>query len=160
MNLNGKLQNMLGYYLNQETLSGSLIVNSASIDLNEWMGAMAEDASGGAAASNDNGSKAAAEVTSAGNENKDAVENSNGATATSAPHIPENLNLMLNMNVGQLMFQDYKFQQATAKVEVAHGKVTVNPLSALFLGSKVELKNMAYSYPLGASLSLRPTLIF
>lgn len=149
LNLNGKLQNMLGYYLNQETLSGSLIVNSASIDLNEWMGAMAEDASGGAAASNDNGSKAAAEATSAANENKGAAEKSNGATAASAPHIPENLNLMLNMNVGQLMFQDYKFQQATAKVEVAQGKVTVNPLSALFLGSKVELKNMAYSYPLG-----------
>lgn len=160
MNLNGKLQNMLGYYLNKETLSGSLIVNSASIDLNEWMGAMGEDASGGASASNDNGSKAAAEATSTGNENKDAAGNSNGATAASAPHIPENINLMLNMNVGQLMFQDYKFQQATAKVEVAHGKVTVNPLSALFLGSKVELKNMAYSYPLGASLSLRPTLIF
>jgi hypothetical protein len=56
---------------------------------------------------------------------------------------------MLNMNVNQLLFQDYKFQQATAKVEVANGKVAVNPLSALFLGSKVELRNMAYSYPLG-----------
>jgi hypothetical protein len=149
MSLNGKLQNMLGYYLNKETLSGSLIVNSASIDLNEWMGAMSEEASGGSNASNDNGSVAASEAASAGTDNKDDAANSSGATATSAPHIPENLNLMLNMNVGQLMFQDYKFQQATAKVDVADGKVTVNPLSALFLGSKVELKNMAYSYPLG-----------
>lgn len=149
MSLNGKLQNMLGYYLNKETLSGSLIVNSASIDLNEWMGAMGEAASGGSNASNDNGSVAASEAASAGTDNKDDAANSSGATATSAPHIPENLNLMLNMNVGQLMFQDYKFQQATAKVDVADGKVTVNPLSALFLGSKVELKNMAYSYPLG-----------
>lgn len=138
MSLNGKLQNMLGYYLNKETLSGSLIVNSASIDLNEWMGAMGEEASGGASTAD----------ASAGN-NDDAAAASSGATATSAPHIPDNLNLMLNMNVGQLIFQDYKFQQATAKVDVADGKVTVNPLSALFLGSKVELKNMAYSYPLG-----------
>ena len=139
MSLNGKLQNMLGYYLNKETLSGSLIVNSASIDLNEWMGAMGEEASGGTSTAD----------ASAGNNDDAAAANSSGATATSAPHIPENLNLMLNMNVGQLIFQDYKFQQATAKVDVANGKVTVDPLSALFLGSKVELKNMAYSYPLG-----------
>ena len=145
MSLNGKLQNMLGYYLNKETLSGSLIVNSASIDLNEWMGAMVEDASSGTSAKGTKGSGAA----SAGNDNDAAAANSRGATATSAPHIPENLNLMLNMNVGQLIFQDYRFQQATAKVDVAGGKMTVDPLSALFLGSKVELKNMAYSYPLG-----------
>ncbi len=139
MSLNGKLQNMLGYYLNKETLSGSLIVNSASIDLNEWMGAMGEEASGGTSTAD----------ASAGNNDDAAAANSSGATATSAPHIPDNLNLMLNMNVGQLIFQDYKFQQATAMVDVADGKVTVDPLSALFLGSKVELKNMAYSYPLG-----------
>ena len=139
MSLNGKLQNMLGFYLNKETLSGSLIVNSASIDLNEWMGAMGEEASGGTSTAD----------ASAGNNDDAAAANSSGATATSAPHIPDNLNLMLNMNVGQLIFQDYKFQQATAKVDVANGKVTVDPLSALFLGSKVELKNMAYSYPLG-----------
>jgi hypothetical protein len=149
MSLNGKLQNMLGYYLNKETLSGSLIVNSASIDLNEWMGAMGEEASGSSNASNNNGSVVASEAASAGTDNKDDAANSSGAIATSAPHIPENLNLMLNMNVGQLNFQDYKFQQATAKLDVANGKVTVDPLSALFLGSKVELKNMAYSYPLG-----------
>jgi hypothetical protein len=149
MSLNGKLQNMLGYYLNKETLSGSLIVNSAGIDLNEWMGAMGEEASAGSNASNDNGSVAASETASAGTDNKDDAANSSGASATSAPRIPDNLNLMLNMNVNQLLFQDYKFQQATAKVEVANGKVAVNPLSALFLGSKVELRNMAYSYPLG-----------
>ena len=145
MSLNGKLQNMLGYYLNKETLSGSLIVNSASIDLNEWMGAMVEDASSGTSATGTKGSGAA----SAGNDNDAAAANSRGAKATSAPRIPDNLNLMLNMNVGQLIFQDYRFQQATAKVAVAGGKMTVDPLSALFLGSKVELKNMAYSYPLG-----------
>ncbi|MEI8101334.1 MAG: hypothetical protein WCH09_07205, partial [Bacteroidota bacterium] len=99
MSLNGKLQNMLGYYLNKETLSGSLIVNSTSIDLNEWMDAMGEEASGGSNASNDNGSVAASEAATAGTDNKDDTANSSGATATSAPHIPENLNLMLNMNV-------------------------------------------------------------
>ena len=138
MSLNGKLQNMLGYYLNHETLTGSLIVNSASIDLNEWMAAMSEDASGGNTKTD----------APAGNDN-DAAAAPSTETTTSAPRIPDNLNLMLNMNVNQLLFQDYKFQQATAKVEVANGKVAVNPLSALFLGSKVELRNMAYSYPLG-----------
>ena len=138
MSLNGKLQNMLGYYLNKETLSGSLIVNSASIDLNEWMALMSEDASSGNTKTD----------APAGNDNE-AVAASSTETTTSAPRIPDNLNLMLNMNVNQLLFQDYKFQQATAKVEVANGKVAVNPLSALFLGSKVELRNMAYSYPLG-----------
>lgn len=138
MSLNGKLQNMLGYYLNHETLTGSLIVNSASIDLNEWMASVSEDASVGNTKTD----------APAGNDN-DAAATPSTETTTSAPRIPDNLNLMLNMNVNQLLFQDYKFQQATAKVEVANGKVAVNPLSALFLGSKVELRNMAYSYPLG-----------
>ncbi|MEY4314955.1 MAG: hypothetical protein RI977_332, partial [Bacteroidota bacterium] len=40
MNIRGKLQNMLGYYLNNETLQGQLVINSNSMDLNEWMAAM------------------------------------------------------------------------------------------------------------------------
>lgn len=124
MGLNGKLQNMLGYYLNKETLSGALIVNSASIDLNEWMQAM-------------------------GDAPAPAADSSTASSPVTAPHIPENINFLLNMNVTQLHFQDYHLQQATAKVEVAHGQVTVNPLSALMLGSKVELRNLFYNYPVG-----------
>ncbi|MFY7795607.1 MAG: AsmA family protein, partial [Bacteroidia bacterium] len=84
MNINGKLQNMLGYYLNDETLKGQLVINSNSMDLNEWMASMSDGATGDA------------------NETA-AAQNAPATEASSAPRIPENLDLMFNMNVGRLL---------------------------------------------------------
>jgi hypothetical protein len=136
MNINGKLQNMLGYYLNDETLKGQLVINSNSMDLNEWMASMTDGATGDA------------------NETA-AAQNAPATEASSAPRIPENLDLMFNMNVGRLLYEDYDMQQATAKAEVKNGTLSVNPLSAFIFGAKVEIANLSYSNPMGGKPAVK-----
>jgi hypothetical protein len=136
MNINGKLQNMLGYYLNDETLEGQLVINSNSMDLNEWMASMSGGATGDA-------------------KETGAAQNAPATEASSAPRIPENLDLMFNMNVGRLLYEDYDMQQATAKAEVKNGTLSVNPLSAFIFGAKVEIANLSYTNPVGGKPTVK-----
>ena len=136
MNINGKLQNMLGYYLNDETLKGQLVINSNSMDLNEWMASMSDGATGDA------------------NETATA-QNTPATEASSAPRIPENLDLMFNMNVGRLLYEDYDMQQATAKAVVKEGALTVDPLAASIFGARVELAGINYTYPQGGKPTVK-----
>lgn len=136
MNINGKLQNMLGYYLNDETLKGQLVINSNSMDLNEWMASMSGGATGDA-------------------KETGAAQNAPATEASSAPRIPENLDLMFNMNVGRLLYEDYDMQQATAKAEVKNGTLSVNPLSAFIFGAKVEIANLSYTNPVGGKPTVK-----
>ncbi len=136
MNINGKLQNMLGYYLNDETLKGQLVINSNSMDLNEWMASMSDGATGDA------------------NETA-AAQNAPATEASSAPRIPENLDLMFNMNIGRLQYEDYDMQQATAKAVVKEGALTVDPLAASIFGARVELAGINYTYPQGGKPTVK-----
>ena len=136
MNINGKLQNMLGYYLNDETLKGQLVINSNSMDLNEWMASMSDGATGDA------------------NETA-AAQNAPATEASSAPRIPENLDLMFNMNTGRLLYEDYDMQQATAKAVVKDGALTVDPLAASIFGARVELAGINYTYPQGGKPTVK-----
>jgi hypothetical protein len=136
MNINGKLQNMLGYYLNDETLKGQLVINSNSMDLNEWMASMSDGATG------DANETAAAQTTPT-------------TEASSAPRIPENLDLMFNMNIGRLLYEDYDMQQATAKAVVKDGALTVDPLAASIFGARVELAGINYTYPQGGKPTVK-----
>lgn len=136
MNINGKLQNMLGYYLNDETLKGQLVINSNSMDLNEWMASMSDGATGDA--------------------NETATAQTTPTTeASSAPRIPENLDLMFNMNIGRLLYEDYDMQQATAKAVVKDGALTVDPLAASIFGARVELAGINYTYPQGGKPTVK-----
>ncbi|MEN9318994.1 MAG: hypothetical protein RL712_1564, partial [Bacteroidota bacterium] len=135
MNIRGKLQNMLGYYLNNETLQGQLVINSNSMDLNEWMAAMSTGQTTEATTTADNAT-----------ESNVAASNS---TASESPRIPENLDLMFNMNVGRLLYEDYDLQQATAKAEIKSGVLTINPLAASIFGARMEIAALSYSYPMG-----------
>jgi hypothetical protein len=136
MNINGKLQNMLGYYLNDETLKGQLVINSNSMDLNEWMASMSDGATGDA------------------NETA-AAQNAPATEASSAPRIPENLDLMFNLNTGRLLYEDYDLQQATAKAEIKDGTLNVNPLAASMFGARVEIASMSYSNPIGGKPTVK-----
>jgi hypothetical protein len=142
MNINGKLQNMLGYYLNDETLKGQLVINSNSMDLNEWMASMSDGATPETAPNTEStkeGSSPAAPATE----------------ASSAPRIPENLDLMFNMNVGRLLYEDYDMQQATAKAVVKEGALTIDPLAASIFGARVELAGINYTYPQGGKPTVK-----
>jgi hypothetical protein len=150
MNINGKLQNMLGYYLNNETLQGQLVVNSNSLDLNEWMAWMS------ASQPTSSNSETTSTSTNTSTETKaTAGDSASTATASTAPHIPENLDLMFNMNVGRLFYEDYDLQQATAKAIVKAGEITVDPLAATLFGARVELAALNYSYPMGGKPTVK-----
>ena len=154
MNINGKLQNMLGYYLNAETLKGQLVINSNSMDLNEWMASMSDGATAETAPNSSGATGDAKETLPNTESTKEGSSPAVTAESGSAPRIPENLDLMFNMNVGRLLYEDYDMQQATAKAEIKNGTLSVNPLSAFIFGAKVEIANLSYSNPVGG----KPTL--
>ena len=155
MNINGKLQNMLGYYLNDETLKGQLVINSNSMDLNEWMASMS-DGTTAETVPNSTGATGDAKETLPNTEStKEGSSPAVTAESGSAPRIPENLDLMFNMNVGRLLYEDYDMQQATAKAEVKNGTLSVNPLSAFIFGAKVEIANLSYTNPVGGKPTVK-----
>ena len=152
MDIRGKLQNMLGYYLNDETLKGQLVINSKSIDLNEWMSAMSASQAPAPSEGESEGVKSnstAADATSA---------NANTASNTAAiesPRIPDNLDLIFNMNAGRLIYEEYDLQQATAKVEIKDGILNVNPLAASIFGARVEIASLSYTNPIGGKPTVK-----
>lgn len=150
ININGKLQNMLGYYLNHETLQGQLVVNSNSLDLNEWMAWMSASQP-----TSSNSETSSTNTTTSAETKATAGDSASTATASTAPHIPENLDLMFNMNVGRLLYEDYDLQQATAKAIVKAGEITVDPLAATLFGARVELAALNYSYPMGGKPTVK-----
>ncbi len=152
MDIRGKLQNMLGNYLNDETLKGQLVINSKSIDLNEWMSAMSASQAPAPSEGESEGVKSnstAADATSA---------NANTASNTAAiesPRIPDNLDLMFNMNAGRLIYEEYDLQQATAKVEIKDGILNINPLAASIFGARVEIASLSYTNPIGGKPTVK-----
>ncbi|MFM6952193.1 MAG: hypothetical protein ACKOXR_03495, partial [Bacteroidota bacterium] len=147
MNINGKLQNMLGYYLSNETLQGQLVINSNRMDLNEWMAWMSASSP---AAPSAKSSEANADA-----KGSSTAQNTQASGESTAPRIPENLDLMFNLNVGQLLYEDYDLQQATAKALVKNGEITVDPLAASIFGARVELSALNYSYPMGGKPTVK-----
>ena len=152
MDIRGKLQNMLGYYLHDETLKGQLVINSKSIDLNEWMSAMSASKTPAPATNEgegENSNSTAADATSA---------NANTAANTAAsesPRIPDNLDLMFNMNAERLIYEEYDLQQATAKAEIKDGILNVNPLAASIFGARVEIASLSYTNPIGGKPTVK-----
>ena len=155
MNINGKLQNMLGYYLNAETLKGQLVINSNSMDLNEWMASMSDGATAETAPNSSGAIGDAKETLHNTESTKEGSSPAVTAESGSAPRIPDNLDLMFNMNVGRLLYEDYDMQQATAKAETKNGTLSVNPLSAFIFGAKVEIANLSYSNPIGGKPTVK-----
>ncbi len=148
MSLNGKLQNMLGYYLNDETLKGQLVINSKSIDLNEWMSAMSTSAAPAATEGEKSDSDSAEGTTAAAN-------SASNTAASESPRIPENLDLMFNMNASRLIYEDYDLQQVTAKAEIKYGILNVNPLAASIFGARMEIESLSYTNPIGGKPTVK-----
>ena len=115
----GRLNNMLGYALNNETLSGALRINSNRIDLNEWM--------------------PASETTS------QETEESSDTAALSAPQIPSNIDMVFQGKIGELLYEDYQLKNCEAQIAVKEGKLNINPIKAEIWGSQISFStNYAY----------------
>jgi hypothetical protein len=115
----GRLTNMLGYALHNETLSGALRINSNRIDLNEWM--------------------PASETTS------QETEESSDTAALSAPQIPSNIDMVFQGKIGELLYEDYQLKNCEAQIAVTEGKLNINPIKAEMWGSQISFTtNYAY----------------
>ena len=115
----GRLNNMLGYALNNETLSGALRISSQRIDLNEWLPAN--------------------EGTSP------ETEESSDTAALTAPQIPANLDMVFQGKIGELLYGDYQLKQCEAKIAVKDGKLNIDPIKAEIWGSQISFAtNYAY----------------
>ena len=115
----GRLTNMLGYALHNETLSGALRINSNRIDLNEWM--------------------PASETTS------QETEESSDTAALSAPQIPSNIDMVFQGKIGELLYEDYQLKNCEAQIAIKEGKVNINPIKAEIWGSQISFStNYAY----------------
>ena len=114
----GKLDNMLGYALNDEPLSGTLKIYSPRIDVNELMPATSEETT---------------------------TETTSDSGQLLAPQIPTNLNLLFEGKIGELLYDDYQLKNCKASIHVKEGKLNIDPISAEIWESSISFSTQ-YAY--------------
>ena len=117
---NGQITNMLGYLFNEETLHGNLNLTSNGLDLNEWMNSLPKST-----------------------EETAKVDTS---APMAAPIIPANIDFQLTANAASMQFQDYNLTNCIAKLIVANGVVSIDPIKASLWGSTFEMNRTSYSH--------------
>ena len=120
---NGQISNMLGYLFNEETLHGNLNLTSNGLDLNEWMNSLPQST----------------ETTSE-------VDTS---APMSAPIIPANIDFQLTANAGSMQFQEYNLTNCVAKLIIANGVISIDPIKASLWGSTFEMNRTSYAHVKG-----------
>jgi uncharacterized protein involved in outer membrane biogenesis len=132
-----QVTNALGYVLNDETLHGRLNLVSQSIDANEWMTALSSPSEPEAAVSEAQAEDGAL----AGRVEPD--------TASRLPVLPKNLDLVAKATIDKLIYDSYELENCQADIRLQDGSMTINPLSADWMGSQFSLNNTRYAYALG-----------
>ena len=111
----GSLSNYIGWFLRDDTLSGSLNVRSKLLDANELLAAMPSD--------------------------EDAQPETKTADEESAPmkavEVPKNLNLSLAVDMQKILFQKMTLTDFTGRMNVAGGKVSIDKLGVNAFDGKV-----------------------
>ena len=114
----GKLNNMLGYALNGEALTGTLRINSPRIDVNELMPATSEETKEGS---------------------------TTDSSQLTAPQIPTNLNLFFEGTIGKLLYDDYQLNNCKASIHIKDGKLNIDPIRAELWESSISFTTQ-YAY--------------
>lgn len=110
---NGQLTDYLGYLLRGDKLSGRLYVRSELLDLNEIMAALpASDEAG------------AAPAEAAASEPMQAIE------------VPKNLNLSLNTDLHEILFDKMTISALTGEMRMAGGTLSLEKLAMRLFGGK------------------------
>ncbi len=111
----GSLSNFLGWYLRNDTLNGSLNIQSTLLDLNELMGYMPEE-------------EAATE---------ESATTETESQPTIAPEIPKNLNLALSTKLSEIRFLKMNIKNFTGNVALNGGIAQLSRLSMAALGGTI-----------------------
>ncbi len=107
LSANGQLTGYLGYLLRDSRLSGRLYVSSDLLDLNELMAALPE---------------------SAETEKQPAETETDEAAPTTAPGIPQNLDLSLSTDLHKILFQQMTITELTGQMRAADGTLSLDKL--------------------------------
>ena len=109
----GSLSNYLPYFLKNETLKGSLSLNSSYLNLNDFMGDTEE--------------------TETGMEETQASD----TTTMSVIEVPENLDLSLKANLKKVIFQKIEVDNINGNLSVSKGTIRMNPLNFNAFGGSI-----------------------
>ena len=115
--LKGKLSNYLGFFLNNEVLSGSLTANADRLNVNEWMTSTEEEA---------------VETT------EEALE---------VIRIPENVDFTVNTTVGQVVYNKLNMDDLKGKLVVKEGRIDLRNTDFKTLNGTVKLSGAYDSKP-------------
>jgi hypothetical protein len=118
-NANGSFDNLIGYALKDEPLTGTLNVSADKLDLNKFMGTPATTA---------------APAKPAG---KDTVA---AAAATSEPFaVPKNINLTLNAKAGNVKYDKVDYNNVTGTLQLKDETVNLKDVKMQALGGTIAL---------------------
>ncbi|MES2517747.1 MAG: AsmA-like C-terminal region-containing protein [Bacteroidota bacterium] len=105
---NGTFSNYIGYVLNNEPLKGKLNMKSQKFNVNEWM--------------TDNHQTANNGVSTVGNPNLQVVE------------IPKNIDLVLNSEIGEVLYDEMKINNIKGALTVGNGAIKMQNVAFQSLG--------------------------
>lgn len=112
LSANGKLENFIPFFLKDETLKGTLSVNSSFLNLNDFM----------------------SEADNSTNEN---TEVQSDTTSMDIIEIPKNINFSLTGNFKEVIFDNMNMKNVAGQIIVKDGKVDMKNLGMNALGGKL-----------------------
>ena len=122
----GNLTNYWGYLLHNKTLSGRLSLNSQLLDLNELMAAMSDD-----------------EPTDE-QKTEEQTEECPAEERTGAVEVPKNLNLILDCNLGKVLYDKMVMENLVGTASVKDGVLSLDNLGMNMFDGKAKA-TAAYS---------------
>ncbi len=121
LHANGRIDNLLQYYFNNDTLSGNFNLNSGYFDINEWM---SDDETASTETST-------TDTVAAGEE-------------LSVVEIPKNINFVMNSDIGKLHYDNLDITDFKGTLIVRGGEVIMQELSMQMLEGTIDM-NGKYS---------------
>lgn len=120
---NGFINNYLGWFLKEEVLRGEFQVNADRIDLNALMAESPDS--------------------------ETVAEDTAGTTALSVIHIPENIDFLLSLAAGQVLFGDLDIRNAKGQIRVDRGSVNLRDVAMQLMEGSITA-NGTYRAPAGS----------
>jgi hypothetical protein len=115
MKTSGRIENYLSYYLDEGYLKGNLDMNSETLDLNELIAAMPEEA----------------EVPA------DTLE-----ASFQIPDLPERIDFTINAKANNIYYDSYELSNAVVNIVYKDQVIRFSPLVADMLAGKVEIRGL------------------
>jgi len=119
MNANGRLENFIGYVFRDDMIKGELKLTSNYLNINDLIGTEKTQET-----AKETSKETSQEITS---------------TPMTVVEIPKNIDFLLNMNVQQLIYDNFDLRQVTGTVSVKNQILDLKNLSMIALGGNMKV---------------------